>query len=521
MRRLRGLFEWHPYRYFPYERRLGYKELEVLTKAKPFVTRSGLIVPLPAKWRNLAAKTTYFSRVVPERGNPVVPRQALLELAESKIVSRDNGLGLTKQSTRYSAHGIHEYKGKFNPQIVRSIGNLLNLKEGDWVFDPFCGCGTTLLEAAHNGWNALGMDLNPLGVLITQAKIASMQISPTALERAVTSIDQTLSQRVLDQPRESPLDDASLSYLSKWFTRPVLSQLNSIIYAIDKMESEQARLIFRIVLSALVRGVSLQDPTDLRIRRRKAPLPRNINVVSLYLKVLELRVKSIVATRRYVTKVESCQDAILGDSRKCADYLESHPTLRRTRKFDAAITSPPYATALPYIDTDRLSLILLGLVQPSDLANTERELIGSREIGKRERVELESKLGDNEADLPLSCLRTCRNLLAALDGTSDGFRRKNVPSLLYKYLCDMKAVFGQVKSMVRPQGYFALVVGRNRTRLGGKEYLIDTPKFLIEVSKQIGYRKMLLEELDAYQRYDLHRFNSIRSEVLLVLSSVR
>ncbi|MGD0423082.1 MAG: DNA methyltransferase [Candidatus Bathyarchaeia archaeon] len=515
---MRGVFEWHPYRYFPYERRLGYKELEALTKAKPFFTRSGLIVPLPTKWRKLATKTTYFSRIVPERGNPVIPRQALLELAECRITSSVNGLGLTRQSTRYSAHGIHEYKGKFNPQIVRSVANLLNLKEGDWVFDPFCGCGTTLLEAAHNGWNALGMDLNPLGVLITQAKIASMRISPTALERAVTTINQRLSKRVSNEPRQSQLDDASLSYLSKWFTRPVLDQLTSINYAIDQLEQEQAPLIFRVVLSDLVRGVSLQDPTDLRIRRRKTPLPRTLDVVSLYLKVLERRVKSIVATRRYVTNVKSCQDAMLGDSRECAKYLESHSALRN-RKFDAAITSPPYATALPYIDTERLSLILLGLVRPSELANTERELIGSREIGERERVELEAKLTDNDPNLPMSCLRTCRNLLEALDKTSDGFRRRNVPSLLYKYLCDMKAVFGQVKSMVLPHGYFALVVGRNRTRLGGREYLIDTPVFLAEISKQIGFGKVLWEELDTYPRYDRHRLNSIRSEVLLVLSN--
>ena len=516
---MQALFEWHPYRYFPYERRLGYKELEILTNAKPVVTSSGLIAPLPTRWRRLATKTTYFGRVVPERGKPVIPRQALLELAECRIVSKVSEFGLTRQSTRYSAHGIHEYKGKFNPQIVRSIGNLLNLREGNWVFDPFCGCGTTLLEAAHNGWNALGMDLNPLGVLITQAKIASMQISTEALEQAVISINRILSRRVLDQPRESPLDNASLSYLAKWFTASVLNQLNSINDGIDEIEPEPARLIFKVVLSDLVRGVSLQDPADLRIRRRKSPLPRNINMRSIYLSVLERRVMSILATRRYVTKVTSSQDAILGDSRKCADYLEAHPTLRRVKKFDAAITSPPYATALPYIDTERLSLILLGLVRPSDLAKTERELIGSREIGERERAEFESKLRENEADLPQSCLQTCRKLYAAVDETSDGFRRKNVPSLLYKYLRDMKSVLDQVKSLIRSQGYFALVVGRNRTRLGGKEYLIDTPRFLRDVSKQLGFREMLWEELEAYQRYDLHRLNSVRSEVLIVLSN--
>ncbi len=46
--------------------------------------------------------------------------------------------------------------------------------------------------------------------------------------------------------------------------------------------------------------------------------------------------------------------------------------------FDAAITSPPYATALPYIDTQRLSLIWLGFASPKEVKVLENNLIGSR-----------------------------------------------------------------------------------------------------------------------------------------------
>src|SRR5205814_1650952 len=80
-----------------------------------------------------------------------------------------NGRASGHQPTRYSAHGLHDFRGKFNPQIVRAIGNLLALDEGACVLDPFCGSGTTLLEGAHIGWNVAGVDLNPLVVLISFA----------------------------------------------------------------------------------------------------------------------------------------------------------------------------------------------------------------------------------------------------------------------------------------------------------------------------------------------------------------
>ena len=61
-------------------------------------------------------------------------------------------------------------------------------------------------------------------------------------------------------------------------------------------------------------------------------------------------------------------------------FLSDAATLDVEETYDAAITSPPYAMALPYIDTQRLSLVWLGLVEPGGIAGLEAELIGSREL---------------------------------------------------------------------------------------------------------------------------------------------
>jgi SAM-dependent methyltransferase len=529
---MRAEFAWRNYRYFPYERTLAYKELRALAKRRPYRKQDGLIVELPSDWREIASRTTYFSRVTAETGESLVPNQTLLELAsyqQRNAVSGPEKSVVARQSTRYSAHGLHEYKGKFNPQIVHVIGNMLALGRGDWVLDPFCGCGTTLLESAHNGWNAVGIDLNPLGVLITRAKIESMKVELPVLNEALRDLGYALAKgseyvrnagklhhQVADGTGYSVLGEESMHYLSNWFPQDILDQLFQILRAIDQLDSAQARIIFRVVLSDMFREVSLQDPSDLRIRRRKSPIGI-ADVAVAYLETLKRRVRNIGAARAVVKDAESFQEAILGDSRASSILVASDPSLPSGLKFKAAITSPPYATALPYIDTQRLSLILLGLTKPSELSLTEKSLVGSREISDRERAQLERELAENPADLPPLCINLCRELLISLDNRTDGFRRRNVPALVYKYFCDMSLVLAQVRKLIHEDGAFALVVGRNRTRLGGRDLVIDTPHMLLALAKKLGYRTAMFQELDTYQRFDLHRSNSITSEALLIL----
>ena len=71
--------------------------------------------------------------------------------------------------TQYLTHNIHRYSGKFIPQIAQQVIQLLTVP-GDTVLDSYMGSGTTLLEAQLSGRNAIGVDLNPLAVLISQVK---------------------------------------------------------------------------------------------------------------------------------------------------------------------------------------------------------------------------------------------------------------------------------------------------------------------------------------------------------------
>ena len=70
-------------------------------------------------------------------------------------------------------------------------------------------------------------------------------------------------------------------------------------------------------------------------------------------------------------------------------------------KIDAIINVPPYATALPYLDTDRLSLCYLGLLSRPEHRQRDQDMIGNREIseGQRQRT---GSLSEQEEKLPKS-----------------------------------------------------------------------------------------------------------------------
>src|SRR3989338_11522591 len=88
-------------------------------------------------------------------------KQLVMELEFEK--SSGNG------GTTYLTHNFHTYPAKFIPQIPKSTIKTLT-KEGDTILDPFCGCGTTLVEAKLLNRCAIGVDLNPVATLISKAK---------------------------------------------------------------------------------------------------------------------------------------------------------------------------------------------------------------------------------------------------------------------------------------------------------------------------------------------------------------
>ncbi|MGC8979779.1 DNA methyltransferase [Caldisericum sp.] len=82
----------------------------------------------------------------------------------------------TRSVNQYLTHWIYPYKGKFHPQMIRALLNIIGLKEGDTVLDPFSGSGTTAVESQLLGINFIGIDISPLCVIQGKVKTESVYV---------------------------------------------------------------------------------------------------------------------------------------------------------------------------------------------------------------------------------------------------------------------------------------------------------------------------------------------------------
>jgi hypothetical protein len=406
--------------------------------------------------------------------------------------------------------------------VVRAIGNIIGLRDDAWVLDPFCGSGTTLLECAHVGWNALGVDRNPLAIQIANAKLHAVRNADRLVERSKavlaelakyrplssqTAVDSKQIRRLLGDAWER--DVPAFQYLAEWFSTSVLAQMLAIRRALVRhVRRRKDRQVYETILSDQLRDASLQDPADLRIRRRKDTAP-NYPLIEWFEAAMNERLGRVLRAQAALGTIETQQSAVLGDNR-------SFPMTKPSGGFDAVICSPPYETALPYIDTQRLSLVFFGHIAPNEIQATERELTGCREISRGERGQLESIIAAGDPLLPREVVELCRELLHATRGDGNGFRKQNRPALVYRYFRNMAAFFRSLRPAMRPGANVALVVGPSRTTLSGREYTVDTPSLLSAVACRYGYGLKLTVAMDTYQRFDLHQRNSIDSETLSV-----
>jgi len=148
-------------------------------------------------------------------------------------------------------HGLHRFPGKFIPNLPRYLIRSALPNDGSRVvFDPFCGSGTTLVEAALEGRMAIGSDIDPLAVAIARAKTQMLDSTDIAGLR-----QHWLS---FDYGQEDPSLVPDVPNLDHWFSRPTIAELTAIKRGCLALEP-RTRLFSLIVFSSIIRRVSNAD----------------------------------------------------------------------------------------------------------------------------------------------------------------------------------------------------------------------------------------------------------------------
>lgn len=271
-------------------------------------------------------------------------------------------------------HRLHPYLGKFIPQLVEIF---LRKFQPRIVCDPFCGSGTTLVEANALGIESIGCEISPFNCLLTKVKTAEYDVQELEKEAddLLTRLNHVLAPVSLDVLHRL-VDDTDNPYLKEWYANKARLQL---LYFRSLIREYRYQDLFKIVLSRAARSARLTTHFDLDFPETPQREPYHCYKHSKVCKptddALQFLNRYIIDTVRRV-KVYAQIRTTASVTTICADSREME-----FPQVDMVLTSPPYVGLIDYHEQHRYAYELLGL------PTLEEKEIGTARKGNSEQAQ--------------------------------------------------------------------------------------------------------------------------------------
>ena len=268
-------------------------------------------------------------------------------------------------------HRLHPYLGKFIPQIVEIF---IRKYEPKLVIDPFCGSGTTLVEALSLGVGSFGCDISEFNCLLTRVKTSYYELN--LLEREIRDILQRYRMAVREDLFGGVVEVESRNeYLRKWFAPAALNQLLVYKSLIPDYEYQD---VMKIILSRSARSARLTTHFDLDFPKKPTTEPYYCYKHSRTCHPTEDADKFI--SRYSLDTLKRIKEFAFKRARAKSEVIHGDARKLTFPAADLVITSPPYVGLIDYHEQHRYAYELLGL------KNNEEAEIGAAKNGKSRKA---------------------------------------------------------------------------------------------------------------------------------------
>ncbi len=341
-------------------------------------------------------------------------------------------LFIFKNSKKYPVYNWVYYKEGYSPYIVDWLLKYVNYKP-KYIFDPFCGVGTTLLRAKELGVKSFGGDISPFSVLVSQIKT-----------RNYTKKDKNKIIEYIQKLRDVSHKFKNSEFTAKWtfelfppqaaFPKRNLMFIKRVKSFAHQIDEDWIRAFFMVALASILPQVSLivKDGGVLRINKKK----RAANAKELFFRKMKRMIMQMEL-------IQGPEPKIYVGSAKELDYINEKDELNDI----ALITSPPYLNNVDYSKIYGLELSLLDY----DTGQLRNQMLRSFRSKKPKEY--------TEEKYPVVDM----------------------------YLNDMHAFIKKAKEKIQ-SGIFGMVVGD--AVIGGKH--IPVSKILAEHMLRVGYTNVEL-----------------------------
>lgn len=403
-------------------------------------------------------------------------------------------------------HDWYRFVLSFPPHLVREYMNRFGVAGPGVVLDPFCGTGTTIVEAKKLGLRAVGIEASPMAHFATQTK-TDWNTDPLRLRRDAKRIARAAmvnltSDGLTDSPsnknarkRLRALPDNAASLLITDSISP--APLHKVLVLIDHIRKGPATESRDLMLLALARLLptqigNLKFGPEVGLGNVKI----DVSVIEPWLSVVEKFADDLNELPRGARS-----RIVRSDARHASLVL-------RPGSVNAVFTSPPYPNEKDYTRTTRLESVILGFYEDKQQLRMYKQSLlrsNTRNI----------YVADTDASA-VAGLRPISSLAAQIEerrlelGKTSGFE-KNYHKVVLHYFGGMALHLAELRTRLKPGAHLGYVVGDQASFF---RIMIRTGQLLADVAESLGYT---VESLDLFRtRLSTVTRNQLREEVLVL-----
>jgi DNA modification methylase len=405
-------------------------------------------------------------------------------------------------------HDWYRFVLSFPPHLVRDYIRKFQLSEKSVLLDPFCGTGTTLVEAKLAGMKAVGLEGNPFPHFASSVKtgwdLEADSLVSHSREVANKASKILKSQGIDDDFSFAEHNNLNLRTLPAGTEKLILANsisplpLHKTLVLLECLKPFEKEPFYRHSMLALGNALvfkisNLHFGPEVGVKNPKVDVP----VLSNWLLEIEKMANDL---RQVRGKTFHEVDVHLADARNL-DVLEPG-------SIDAVITSPPYPNEKDYTRTTRLESVLLGFIKNrEELRALKRRLVRSNTRGIYK--------GDDD-DTWVSDFSEIQRIADEIEkrrielGKDSGFERL-YPRAAKLYFGGMARHLSELRRVLRPGAQLAYVVGDQASYL---RVMIRTGQILGDIAQKLGYE---LKGIDLFRtRLATATKEQLREEVVIL-----
>jgi len=323
-------------------------------------------------------------------------------------------------------HNIHDYPAMLHYLLVHSLIKKYS-KKNSLIYDPFCGSGVSIVEALKLNRKAIGSDINPLALLISDVRASNFDIEKIKIYLEI------LKRKWNSLSSDIPF----IKNIDYWFKKDVIIDLGKIRAFLKNITDDKVLKFFLVVFSQTARECSNNRKGE--FKRYRLPEEKlkvyNPNVWETFYKL----------TNTYMEILKNEKLPFQHFSLFLHDVREKIPITN----VDLIITSPPYGdskTTVAYGQFSSFGFDWLKNLNPYGNASL-----------KLDSLCLGGKKVKEEILLPSDYLITTIDKIKSIDRK----RAQEVYSFYYDYFQSIEKIINTLNK----NGYACFIVG-NRTVKG-------------------------------------------------------